>query len=402
MVKSISRLKVMFSSTSELEVERSLFRKVVDDVNNVIEDAYGVTLRLIDWRRDIVPGVGSDPQQVINVQTTDCQIYVGVLGARFGTPTPRAGSGTEDEFNIAYASFRADPTSMRLLFYFRVAMDGDIYSVDTEQLKRVQEFRSRLGSEKGVLYSEFASPEDFIELARGHLIQLVSTQWAGSSWKDVPGLEPASPTDILELLGNAELSPREEEEPGILDLRVDLDESFETAMSSLSKISELMASSAVKFAQWGQEAERRLSISDLNPKRAKAFVNSAARDFGDLARQLRPLIASYRAASDDYYNALGQLLSMQVKSGFSTKKEIADGVERLSKADKAARGAREMYEGIAATMASLAGPTTEFKRQRRNAVSQIEQLNAAIGAWLDRSAELRQRFSAANDDLSES
>jgi hypothetical protein len=118
--------------------ERVLCSSLVSDVNAVVEDAYGVTLRLIDWRRDVVPGIGTDPQQVINLQTSTCEIYLGLLGTRFGTPTPRAGSGTEDEFNVAYERFRSDPTSVRILLYFRLGLLGNVLDIDPDQLKKVQ------------------------------------------------------------------------------------------------------------------------------------------------------------------------------------------------------------------------------------------------------------------------
>src|SRR5687768_1451250 len=111
MPRSVTRLKILLSCTSELQPERDLLEGIVSDVNRVIEDTDAVTIRIIDWRRDVVPGVGLDPQHVINAQTRDYEIYLGMLGTRFGTPTPRAGSGTEEEFNIAYRRFRQNPTS---------------------------------------------------------------------------------------------------------------------------------------------------------------------------------------------------------------------------------------------------------------------------------------------------
>src|SRR5262245_58546295 len=102
MAKNVARLKLFVSMTSELEAERRVIQEVIDGVNRVVEEAYGVTIKVVDWRRDVAPGIGSDPQEVINRQIADADLYVGALGTRFGTPTPRAGSGTEDEFNAAY------------------------------------------------------------------------------------------------------------------------------------------------------------------------------------------------------------------------------------------------------------------------------------------------------------
>jgi len=67
-----------------------------------LEKTHGITLRLIGWPDTVRPGVGVDPQNVINQQVRDqYDIYVGVWGSRFGQSTPRAGSGTEEEFRQA-------------------------------------------------------------------------------------------------------------------------------------------------------------------------------------------------------------------------------------------------------------------------------------------------------------
>ncbi|MCI0414288.1 hypothetical protein L0222_16035 [bacterium] len=44
MAKSLIQLNVFFSSTSELEAERLLFKEVLDDVNEIVEQTSRVTL----------------------------------------------------------------------------------------------------------------------------------------------------------------------------------------------------------------------------------------------------------------------------------------------------------------------------------------------------------------------
>lgn len=398
MAKSISRLKLFLSCTSELEAERSLLPALLNEVNQALEDLRGVTIRLIDWRRDIVPGVGTDPQQVINSQAGAYDIYLGLLGTRFGTPTPRAGSGTEDEFNSAYARFRTDPSSLRLLFYFRSGLSGSVLSVDPDQLRRVQEFRERLAAEKGVLFCDFGSTEAFLSLCRGHLTQLVANQWEGAAWKPVPGLEPAGGAAVPALVVAESGTPAQDEEaPGILDLRVEMDEAFAAAMSALAEVSKLMKAGGEADLQWKAEADK-VMASGPNPKRAQELVNSKARNFGDRARELRPLTAAFRSASDEFFERMGQLIQLQIDQGQSTVEEMRAGVAKLSAADAAARAARDAYVSIAASLSVLAEPTRDFKTQKRNLKSQVDALSAAIGSWLDRSAALRARLGVKDSE----
>lgn len=391
MAKQLVRLKMLVSCTSELEAERGLIQRVVNDVNRTIEEVHGVTIRPIDWRRDVVPGIGADAQQVVNVQTTDYEIYFGMLGARFGTPTARAGSGTEEEFNIAYARFRTDPTSVRLLFYFRTGGGAGLMDLDPDQLKRVQEFRTRLGTEAGVLYADFATAEDFIQLARDHVLALVATQWDGARWKGVPGIGPDAGASVQPLVERPALAGPTDDEPTLLDLRVQSDEAFESAMAAVRDIAELMSISADADRQW-QARVQGATRSRVTPREAQALVNLKAADFAKRARQLRELRAKYRAAAADFFSTLSQVVELQISTGVSTADEMRAGLGKITQADSIVRAARDVYSNMATSVAALPDATGEFRRQKRAFMREVEQLAADIGAWLDSSATLRSRF----------
>src|SRR6202022_4298350 len=119
----------------------------------------GVRLELLNWRTDVVPGLGIDPQAVINDQVGgEYDIFVGILWAKFGTPTPRAGSGTEEEFEAAYRRHELRRNSVRVMMYFKnapIAPDD----IDPSQLGAVREFRARVGNR--ALYSTFADIDEF-------------------------------------------------------------------------------------------------------------------------------------------------------------------------------------------------------------------------------------------------
>lgn len=404
MAKSLVQLKIFFSSTSELEAERLLFKEVVDDVNEIVEQTSRVTFRLIDWKQDLVPGIGSDPQDVINRQSKEYQIYIGMLGTRFGTATPRAGSGTEDEFNEAYARYREDPRSIRILFYFKTGLVGNVHNIDTAQLEKVLAFKERLSKEKGVLYREFSTPEDFRRLARTHLIKLLSDDWAGKTWKPVPGLEP-----LLELKDQKELemqpeagNAETEDELGLLDLRVEMDESFETSTKTLLQISKHMRDGGQADHAWRLEAEELIRTGAArNPKQSQELVNKEAKSFETRAREIRPLRATFKSSADQFFERLGQIIVYQIKSGTSSKQEMLDNINKLAKIDALAREARDEYTPVAATLASLPALTRDFKKSQRMFKSELDQLSAAIGSWLDRSEQLRKKIESL-DETSES
>jgi hypothetical protein len=381
--------------------ERVLCTQILSEVNAVVEEAYGVTLRLIDWRKDIVPGVSSDPQQVINAHITDCEIHLGLLGTRFGTPTPRAGSGTEDEFNLAYTRFRADPTSVRILLYFRTGLAGNVLDIEPDQLRKVQVFRARVGNEKGVLFADFLSADEFVQLVRHHLIQLIATQWNGERWKAVPGLDAAATADVGALVEPSVQEPvgEQDDEADLLDLRVQVEESFAAAMRTLNEIVAVGQRSANKHRNRKTEAEELIKLGGRDAKRVQKWANSYAQDFADYARELRPLIAAFRSASDDFFDKIGRLTSLQIRIGASSRGDIPKSLARFAAGEDVARAARDVYKGIADAIDSLRPLTRQFKREQRNAREQVDEFNAAIASWIDKSARLRASYHDASGTL---
>jgi len=90
---------------------------------------------------------------------------------RFGTPTGIAGSGTEEEFHLAYRAWEQEP-SMPLMFYFcqKPFMPRRVDELD--QLRQVLIFRQSL--ERKTLVWDYATPEAFPDQIRKHLCMRVS------------------------------------------------------------------------------------------------------------------------------------------------------------------------------------------------------------------------------------
>jgi|GEM_PF-4098564 len=121
----------------------------------------------------MVPAVGIDAQAVINSQIPDdYDVYMGMLWRKFGSETPRALSGTEEEFDDAYRRFCADRDSVKIMFYFKDigAVNGDALSCNNYD--KINNFKNKLG-DCGVLYSQFGDRAEFNSLLIIHLIRLI-------------------------------------------------------------------------------------------------------------------------------------------------------------------------------------------------------------------------------------
>ena len=198
--------RILLSSPSDLIEERKAAAEIVAEVSNCWGSTVGAILRLLSWETGVSPAFAKEPQEVINKGLGDTwDIYLGLMHTRFGTPTQQFGSGTEEEFERAYALWATEKDRRELMFYFKTG-DVDLNTIDTEQLSKVRAFRSKF-SGKGGFYGEFRNSDDFKALFRAHL-----TNTLAKLHQNLPS------RDSKELVVDQTPFPYEVTEPGLLDL----------------------------------------------------------------------------------------------------------------------------------------------------------------------------------------
>lgn len=147
-------LEVFISYASDLEAESRVVGDVVDRVNTLCGKQYGITLRAVLFKRDIVPSSGrGDPQSEINKSLRQATFFIGLMWARFGKPTPRSRSGMQEEYELALACRKASRLNMFHVAYYFCTRKIDPTRIDASQLKAVSAFRKRVS--KDGLYAEF-------------------------------------------------------------------------------------------------------------------------------------------------------------------------------------------------------------------------------------------------------
>ncbi len=273
MPQNITQFRVFISSPDDLSTESQIISRCLDTLNQEFARRL-ISFRPIHWRTDVTPGLGADPQDVINSQI-DYDIYVGLLGTYFGSPTPRAGSGTEEEYRRAVESYVAKPSSVRVLFYFKNS-SLNVLRLNLDQLKKVQEFRADT-SQQGLLSSEFASDDDLARLFTDHMRNLVEAQWNGNTWTNTGVsstqniLSGSYPTQDVERDGPAiTTDPAEadrqedEEQDGVWDLVVTVTEASELVGSTLQQLS---AASLIFTTQLTRDTEQLSETSSARQKR---------------------------------------------------------------------------------------------------------------------------------------
>ncbi len=168
MPRTVTVLRVFVASPDDVREEREALEEVVREINLTLPERDEIRLDLVRWETHAYPGVGSDTHAVINEQIgDDYDIFVGIMWKHFGTPTVRAGSGTEEEFQRAYQRYRENPDQIRIMFYFNDAPVTPS-AIVTDQLASVNEFRDQLG-DQGTLYWSYTTLEQFTSFLRIHL-----------------------------------------------------------------------------------------------------------------------------------------------------------------------------------------------------------------------------------------
>lgn len=208
---------VFVSSPSDVSEERSIVQDVIFSINTTVGRHAGYILEPIMWEKNITPNMGASAQDLINSQADDYEIFIGIMCARFGTPTAKYGSGTEEEFHLALAKKKSISDLPAILFYFKDARSSSV-EIDPDQFKKVHDFRKSI-LDKG-MHASFSDKETFTELLRTHLMEharIILENTAVDTTKSMTQ-EPSMINGEVLL---------EEEELGILDLQALATDAFE-------------------------------------------------------------------------------------------------------------------------------------------------------------------------------
>lgn len=166
----MKHFKIFLASPGDTDAERLAAEEAVEEINKSIGSRDNFRLELLKWENDTYPSVGEDGQDVINKQIgSDYQIFVGIMWKKFGSPTKRAGSGTEEEFNLAYVRY-TNKKDIQIMFYFNSApipQDADLM-----QAQKVKDFKKKI-EDLGAYHKPFESTNDFEKKLRMDLTRYV-------------------------------------------------------------------------------------------------------------------------------------------------------------------------------------------------------------------------------------
>lgn len=184
MPETVTEITVFVASPGDVAKERRALDAVADEINRTVGSAEGFRLAVKKWETRARPAAGR-PQGVINQQLGPSDIFVGIMWKRFGTPTGKAGSGTEEEFDEAYAQWkRKRKHKPEILFYFRESKFYPRTAAETRQFAAVQAFREKVQAR--ALTWTYPSAARFPDVVRPHLVEAARAVMAQTTGQKRP------------------------------------------------------------------------------------------------------------------------------------------------------------------------------------------------------------------------
>jgi hypothetical protein len=153
-------VRIFIASPGDLGEERIRAKFVADEFNSIWAKEFGYQVELVGWE-DAVSVYGR-PQSVINKDLERCELFIGMLWKRWGTPPDISGpytSGFEEEFSISVDRRKAGGKPEISLFFKEI--DRELLLDPGEDLKKVVGFREKIIAGKEILFEKFQNSEDF-------------------------------------------------------------------------------------------------------------------------------------------------------------------------------------------------------------------------------------------------
>lgn len=303
-------MSIFLASPGDVTDERIKLTEIISDWNQVWSRNLGLRLELIKWETDAYPGVGKDAQDVINQQIpNDYDLFVGIMWSRFGTPTSRAGSGTQEEFQSALSRYRSDPEGVSIFFYFKDAPIAPS-KIDTEQLRNVQEFKDSLGRE-GILHWGFSDLDQFEKLFAMHVTRHVQA-WKHKNPERIHEKSPPMQKDV-DSENKQQSQPLDDysDDDGYLDLLETFFERNDDLVEIVNRISQAQNDLADKTTQGTKDLSAlHEAPGSPHPNQARRLISKVADEMVRFTDRINAEIPLFRSAIGTSMRALSRAATL--------------------------------------------------------------------------------------------
>ena len=389
MAQQATWIKVFVASPSDTEEEVACLEGVVEELNAQWENR-GVQLRLVRWKTHVDPGFGDDPQAVVNQQVPpDCDIFMGILWSRIGSPTARAASGTIEEYERAKARFDEDPDSVEIMFFFKEAA-VPLQQIDGDQIQAVRDFRDRI-REAGGLDRSFETTEEFegaVRLSLGRYLNRSRTN--GCAKTDAASASEAK----------SEAESEGAQELGLLELQDEFEREFEALREVTAEIVAALTAVGTMMKRRTADMERAQRQPDFEKVRRKVVRNvcdNAAAGIRNYVADTEPLLPRFATHLDRGTSLFARLLPIQAqiskgdtesRTGLTQSVRklrvgLRDGADSLEKFQAVVEGFPPMTTAMLRANKQMGETLRKQVDTLRRADTQIAEVESLIDEWIE-------------------
>lgn len=168
---------VFLAYISDVEPEVNAAMEIVESINRAHE-RLGIECDLRTWKD--VPGEFGNPQQQINREFVGkCDVFIGVIYKKWGTPTGQSDCGFKEEFDIAERRYN-DTGKPTILLYAKTVNELDVKDDEKEGFNKVKKFTDEIITKHKGFLIQFASIEKWKEIIRERLTQYVVDKYVST------------------------------------------------------------------------------------------------------------------------------------------------------------------------------------------------------------------------------
>lgn len=164
--------RIMIGCPGDVEEEVRIAMEVVNRWNTIHAEQEGIVLLPLHWSTNSYPQQGDHPQQIINNQLVNkSDLLIAVFGARVGSPTAKAESGTIEEIEEHIAAGKP------VMIFFRQV--NDISLTTAADLAKLEEFKEKV-KDQG-LYKEYRDCSVFENVFLNSLELFLADHWLSNA-----------------------------------------------------------------------------------------------------------------------------------------------------------------------------------------------------------------------------
>jgi Tfp pilus assembly protein PilO len=359
-------VRVFAASPGDVAQERAVVEGVVREMNDGWTADLGYRVGLVRWETDTYPGFADAAQDVVNQQIgDDYDVFIGIMWARVGTPTDRSESGTVEEFERAYARFKADPTSVHLMMYFK---NGPLQpdQIDPFQLVKVNEFKQRV-ADLGGFYREFLHSEDFERLVRSNLSQYLRDRRKKAGPFDRAAV-PAVSTEPVEPKENTD-------DRGYLDLAEEAEAAFAGLNATVTAMTGAIEELGSKTAGRSNEMQ---AVAELPPeqqrKAVKRIAKASAEDMDEYVAKVEAELPVYKEKLHTALDCFGRTAGLTADFTPEDTAQLEEARDTAASIRVSMSSARESMSGFRESVVSVPRITTVLNRAKRRVIDVTDTL----------------------------